>query len=294
MPMAAVSFIDAEREWFKSRLGFATSEIAREAALGDRAIGQDAPVVVPDLRADDRLAAYSASAGEPLIRFYAAAPLKTPEGHDIGALAVMDRRPRELGPDDTALLVDLARIVMDELELRRLAVNDQLSGAMSRRAFQAEAKRDFALARRHKQELSCIVLDIDQLGRTNEIFGRLASDAAIGATIELCRHGLRSSDYIGRLDGDEFAIMLPQTGVRAALHAAERLRKSLERQQFPTPAGPLKITASFGIASCDASVADVGALLRRGDVALYGAKSAGGNRCVNFATQHLRTIDRVA
>jgi diguanylate cyclase (GGDEF)-like protein len=294
MPIITVAFIDAHRQWFKSRQGMKASETPRETAFCNEAIQQEGAFIVEDALADPRFAENPSVTGEPHIRFYGSVPLRTREGHNIGTLCAIDTKPRSLAAAEIAILSDLARIVMDELELRRLATTDSLTGSLSRRGFREEAARDFALARRHKNELSCVVLDVDHLKRLNDTYGHAAGDAVLQGIIHVCNRNLRASDYVGRIGGEEFAIMLPHTSGKAALEAAERLRRAIERQAFETPAGEVKVTVSLGVAPCDKTVADIDALLRRCDVALYGAKSGGRNRAINFATQHLSPVPRVA
>jgi diguanylate cyclase (GGDEF)-like protein len=294
VPIITVTFIDDHRQWFKSRQGMTASETPREAAICNEAIRQDGAFIVEDASRDPRFADNPSVTGEPHIRFYGSVPLRTRQGHNIGTLCAIDTKPRTIEPAEIAILGDLARIVMDELELRKLATTDSLTGSLSRRGFRDEAARDFALARRHKNELSCMVVDIDHFKRINDTHGHAAGDAVLQGLVNVCNRNLRASDYVGRVGGEEFAIMLPQTSGKDALEAAERLRDAVEREVFETPAGKVRITVSLGIAPCDKSVADIDALLRRCDVALYGAKSGGRNRSINFATQHLNTVPRVA
>jgi diguanylate cyclase (GGDEF)-like protein len=292
MPIITITFVDSDRQWFKSRQGIVASETPRDSAFCNEAIKHEGAFIVEDALNDPRFAENPSVTGEPHIRFYGSVPLRTRKGHNIGTLCAIDTKPRSLTAPEIGILTDLAHIVMDELELRRLATTDSLTGSLSRRGFREEAARDFALARRHKNELSCMVLDIDNFKRLNDAFGYTAGDAVLQGVVDLCNQHLRASDYVGRLGGEEFAIMLPQTGGKAAIEAAERLRVEIERHVFETPAGPLKATVSLGIAPCDKSVADIDALLRRCDVALYGAKSGGRNRSINFATQHLSPVPR--
>ena len=150
MPIVTVTFIDAQRQWFKSRQGMKDSETLREIAFCNEAIKQQGPFIVPDALRDPRFADNPSVTGEPHIRFYGAVPLRTRDGYTIGTLCSIDRAPRELSSEEVGLLTDLAHMVMDELELRVLATTDCLTGVLSRRAFRDEAARDFALARRHR------------------------------------------------------------------------------------------------------------------------------------------------
>jgi diguanylate cyclase (GGDEF)-like protein len=292
LPIITITFIDSERQWFKSRQGMEASEGPRNTAFCNEAIKHQGAFIVEDALADPRFAENPSVTGEPHIRFYGSVPLRTRSGDNIGTLCAIDTKPHSLTSAEIAILTDLAHIVMDELELRRLATTDSLTGSLSRRGFREEAARDFALARRHKNELSCAMLDIDHFKRLNDSYGHAAGDAVLQGVVDMCRRTLRASDYVGRLGGEEFAIVFPQTSGKAALEACERLRHAIEEHTFETPVGPVKITASLGIAPYEKGVADFDALLRRCDVALYGAKSGGRNRSVNFATQHLSPVPR--
>jgi diguanylate cyclase (GGDEF)-like protein len=294
VPIATIAFVDSHRVWFKSGFGMPSKEVPRDAAFCNHAIQQDGPLIIPDTLKDPRFAANPSVIGEPHIRFYGGASLRTGEGHKIGTLGIVDGKPRSFGPVQVALLGDLARIVVDALELRSLATSDSLTSSMSRRAFREAARRDFALARRHKQELSCIIMDVDNFKLLNDRHGHAAGDIVLQGMVDVCRKSLRASDYVGRLGGEEFGVMLPHTNARSALQVAERLRKGIERESYITPSGVLKVTASLGLAPCDKTVADADALLRRAEVALYWAKSGGRNRSVNFATQNLDPVLRVA
>lgn len=121
-PMALVSLVDRERQWFKARVGLDATETPRDVAFCAHAIRQDEPLVVPDAALDPRFAIYPLVTGRPHLRFYAGAPVLTPDGLPLGTLCVLDTRPRPAGLTDgeTAVLVSLARQVSSELEVRRL------------------------------------------------------------------------------------------------------------------------------------------------------------------------------
>ena len=119
VPSAFISLIEVERQWFKSRVGMAVTETARADALSAHTILADAVSVVPDARQDPRFRDNRYVAGEPHIRFYAAAPLLTREGHRLGVLGIVDREPRrDFSAENCKQLQTLARLVMNELDLR--------------------------------------------------------------------------------------------------------------------------------------------------------------------------------
>ncbi len=280
VPMALVSLIDGHRQWFKSRRGVHLQETPKGDAFCCVTIREGAPLVICDASADPRFAQNPYVVDEPHVRFYAGAPLRTPEGHAIGTLCVMDREPRSFDEEQVAILGDLAQIVMEGLELRLLANTDALTGALSRRAFREEATRALHLAARHRNEISLINLDLDRFKSVNDTYGHAVGDAVLARSVRACLGQLRKSDVIGRLGGEEFAVLLPQTGPRAALDVAERLRLAIAAERHATPEGELTVTASLGVVSAEAGATDVAPLLREADAAVYRAKAEGRDRCV--------------
>lgn len=120
-PIAIVSIVDHDRIWFKSRYGLDVDEIGRDPGLCASAILQDEPWVIEDARRDPRALANPLVAGDFGLQFYAGAPLRTSDGHNLGTVCVIDRAPRRIGPSERSVLEDLAAIVVDELELRLAA-----------------------------------------------------------------------------------------------------------------------------------------------------------------------------
>ena len=280
VPMSTITFIDGHRQWFKSHQGMEVCEGDRGPALCAAAIAQDEPLVIPDTLADPRFASNVLVTGEPRIRFYAGVPLYTPDRQNIGTLCAADTRPRKISKDHVAVLSDLAKIVMSELELRLLATTDGLTGALSRRGFREEASRAVALALRYRYDLSLIMFDLDHFKVINDTHGHPTGDRVLRTTVATCDGVLRKSDLVGRMGGEEFAILLPHTNVTAAMDVADKLRSAVASQRLHTAFGPLRISGSFGVAGLDRCDVEIDSLLQNADVALYDAKAGGRNRCV--------------
>jgi two-component system, sensor histidine kinase len=140
-PIALVSLIDTDRQWFKARQGLEVCETGRDIAFCSHAILDDAPMIVPDTHADARFHDNPLVTGEPHIRAYAGIPLCVPEGYRLGTLCVIDPRPREFSPQQIASLQRLARQVVAQLELRR-ARDDALAAARAKTDFLANMSHE--------------------------------------------------------------------------------------------------------------------------------------------------------
>ncbi len=120
-PVAMITLVDEKRQWFKSKVGVTINETSRDISFCSRAIEQSELFIVPDAAADARFAQNPLVTSDPKIRFYAGAPLISPDGYALGTLCVIDKVPRELRPEQKQALRVLARHVMTQLELRRHA-----------------------------------------------------------------------------------------------------------------------------------------------------------------------------
>ena len=165
-------------------------------------------------------------------------------------------------------------------ELTRLAYVDSLTGVANRARFLALAEREVARAQRYARPLSLLVLDVDHFKRINDSFGHLAGDAALRELGRALSASVRASDLVGRLGGEEFGVVLPETDARAAGELAERLRTSAHGVSVPSGDGPAAMSVTIGTSELSSATEGLRELLIRADRALYQGKRDGRDRIV--------------
>ena len=168
-------------------------------------------------------------------------------------------------------------------ELQRLARTDPLTGVFNRRQFFEVGLQEFLRARRYGNTLSLLMLDIDYFKVVNDTRGHPTGDRVLQALAEIMSSQVRDQDSIGRLGGEEFALILPETELAGALISAERLRAAVEQAEIACASDDgkvVRVTISIGIAASAADDASFEAVLARADKRLYAAKESGRNRVV--------------
>ncbi|GAB4109948.1 MAG: hypothetical protein Fur005_08610 [Roseiflexaceae bacterium] len=163
-------------------------------------------------------------------------------------------------------------------QLTILAETDSLTGVYNRRKLIALGHDEFARFQRYGNRFSLILIDIDFFKRINDQYGHPVGDTALIMLTTVIQQGKRTNDAIGRLGGEEFALLLPETPHDAAIAVAERLRYMVAATPLDTPDGPLILTFSAGVAEIDPADSSFEHLLQRADQLLYHAKQQGRNR----------------
>jgi diguanylate cyclase (GGDEF)-like protein/PAS domain S-box-containing protein len=166
-----------------------------------------------------------------------------------------------------------------EQELKHQATVDSLTGLSNRRHFLELAEQELARARRYDKLLSVLMLDLDEFKAINDTHGHQTGDNVLHKVGEVCRKTLREVDIVGRIGGEEFAILLPEIDAKHAMEVAERLRQAITHAVIPLEqGGELNFTASIGITTLTATETTFDKLLNLADKALYEAKHTGRNR----------------
>jgi len=165
-----------------------------------------------------------------------------------------------------------------ERELKRLATTDDLTGLANRRYFLGQVTPELERFRRYADPAALLMLDLDHFKQVNDTYGHAAGDAVLQHFAGITLTVLRRTDLIGRLGGEEFAALLPDTDSNGALQLAERLRWTLASLPIPVERGEIALTVSIGVTSFLHTDLQANAILIRADRALYRAKQAGRNR----------------
>ncbi|HEV2606887.1 MAG TPA: sensor domain-containing diguanylate cyclase [Xanthomonadaceae bacterium] len=272
VPIALVSLVDSNRQWFKSCVGLPVRETSRDISFCGHAILGDDIFHIPDAAHDERFFDNPLVTGSPHIRFYAGCPLRAHNRSIVGTLCLIDDKPRELTDEDRALLHDLAQMAEQELAAVHLATMDELTHLSNRRGFEALAQHALNVCHRMEKPAALLFFDLDGFKRINDSFGHAEGDLALARFAECLRTAFRDSDVIGRLGGDEFVALLTDSNVAETSIATQRLRTGIEACNRRWECG-YDIRYSVGEIDFDrARHPSIAALLAEADAAMYARK----------------------
>ncbi len=204
--------------------------------------------------------------------------LKTTDGRHIRAhCAVLENNGRML------TYCDVTDLVHNAEQLERLATIDSMTGLYNRRHFLDQADAEWNRFQRYQRPLSMLMVDIDHFKQVNDRYGHAVGDETLVAVAQACVSGRRQSDIVGRLGGEEFAILLPETELAQAAVVADRLRETIAAHVMIAHKVQFKVTASIGLAEASVSMSGIDVLMRAADQALYQAKEQGRNCTVSWS-----------
>jgi diguanylate cyclase (GGDEF)-like protein len=275
VPIALVSLVDANRQWFKSCLGLPVSETPRDVSFCAHAILGDEIMTVPDTLADARFHDNPLVTDNPNIRFYAGCPLVVPNGSKLGTLCLIDVKPRGgLDDEERELLRDLARMAEQELVSIQLATLDDLTSLSNRRGFEALAQHALNVCKRVEKPASLLFFDLNDFKQINDTRGHAEGDQALKTFADVLRTELRESDVIARLGGDEFVALLTDSNSAATRDVIQRLGQVLAERNAQAQRG-YAIRFSVGQVEYDpARHVGIAELLAAADAAMYSHKQA--------------------
>lgn len=222
VPIALVTLVDSDRQWFKSRDGVTIPELPRNISFCGHAILKDEVMHVSDASLDDRFLDNPLVTGNPKIRFYAGYPLKV-GSENLGTLCVIDDKPRTFSEEEVQLLKDLGEMAEQELCTLQQATTDLLTSLSNRRGFELLARHTLRICRRVNKSATLLFFDLDRLKWINDTYGHGEGDRALTTFAQGLLEVFRESDVIGRLGGDEFVVLLTGASSEIAMVAIERL-----------------------------------------------------------------------
>ena len=246
VPIALITLIDTDRQWFLSGLGLEVKETSRDISFCGHAILGDEVFSIPDATLDPRFKDNPMVIASPNIRFYAGCPIIVPNGSKLGTICLIDQSPRVFTKDDIELLNDLARMVEQEMGAMQLATLDELTLISNRRGFEALTKQVLAICKHTAIPVSLLFIDLDEFKPINDQNGHAEGDYALQAFSNLLRASFRESDIIGRVGGDEFAVLLTKCSITDCHINVDRLQNALDDYNKKTARGyDIKFSAGF-------------------------------------------------
>lgn len=196
----------------------------------------------------------------------------------VSGCAIDTEYPRDLSKGVVWIEDDITDMVEIQQRLEYLARFDSLTGMAKRSYFYDRAGEEISRSKRYGNLLSLLMIDIDHFKSVNDTYGHIAGDAVLTKVCDRIRAHIRNSDIPARLGGEEFAVLLPETGLKQGTVLAERLRTAVEKEPIAVGTNSITLTISIGLAELTGSIDDVSGLIHCADQALYSAKDKGRNR----------------
>jgi len=180
----------------------------------------------------------------------------------------------------TQFSLEMRRIILYE-RVEKMAITDGLTKAFARRHIIERLGEEFERSLRHNFNLSFLMVDIDRFKNYNDTYGHLVGDVVLKNIVAILKNNTREVDLVGRFGGEEFCVILPETGKEEARLVAERIREIVHKHKFKAYDELTNVTVSFGIATYPEDAEDMNELIENSDKALYAAKNSGRNKvCV--------------
>lgn len=301
VPVAAITVVQDDRQWFKSVTGWQVNELPLRQSLCAEVIESGRQVIADDTRDDLNLMSNPFVCGGAKFRFYAGFPLNDSEGKTMGTFCVMDVKPRKTDEQFVTAFTDLGNMAQHEIvstdlhsahielvaklgESRRETMFDELTRLWNRRGGMHLLNKAVSEALKHDQTLGVCMADVDDFKAVNDRFGHLAGDQVLRQVGNRIVSAVRPEDVVCRFGGEEIMILIRDVDDRTCFDIARRICESVRSKPIRTREAVVSITLSIGIAMRNfGDDLTTEQLLRRADDALYESKRGGKDR-ITFAT----------
>jgi diguanylate cyclase (GGDEF)-like protein len=273
--IALIVLVDRDRQWFKSKQGVQAIETTRDVSFCARTIEGDRPLMVPNLKKDSFFKDNPLVDGFPFLRSYCGTPLRTQDGYNIGSLCVMGHRPRKYADSEIAILVELSRLVMDQVELRHLADVDYLTGLATRRFFLNTGKKEAERTRADNVPLSMVMFEITEFNDISRRYGHNIGDTLVRAIADGCRSVVKDGMIFARVNEGRFAILMPATHQALAAETEKKILSVIDKVKIPDIAITGRLDCQSTSVAFGPEDKDFMAFYNRAEIILQKAKSVG-------------------
>lgn len=288
VPIALVSLVDSDRQWFKSCQGLDMRETSRDISFCGHAILGSEVFVIPDTAKDARFSDNPLVTHDPHFRFYAGYPLQSLNGSNLGTLCIIGREPKEFTQKDIDALSDLGYIIEQEIISMQLAMMDELTKISNRRGIMSLMPHYLNFCKRQNTTASLIYIDLDNFKFINDRFGHAEGDHALSAFTEQMSNTFRQTDLLARFGGDEFIALFSDTEKNTAIDIMNKFSDALSHYSQQTNRG-YELAFSYGVVQFDPEKHDgAEALINAGDaLILQHKKQSKGNSVASRYSVHL-------
>lgn len=250
VPIALLTLLDQDRQWFKSVQGLEERETSRDISFCTHAIMRDDVMVIADTLKNPTFASNPFVTDSPNIRFYAGCPVAAIDGNKLGAFCIIDRVPRQLNPAEMQLLRELSDLAEYELNHAESELVDEFTGLRNRQGLLKLLRSILTYSRRVKQPVSSVVFHLDNLSEISQKHGAAEGDRALIRAASLITQTFRESDAASRVGVDEFCVIFPRCPEKDTEIVLARFEKNVREKEKLLPL-PYKLSFSVGVISWD-------------------------------------------
>ena len=300
VPVAAITFLSEDKQWFKSVSGWAVTELPHSQSFCPITLAAGQLTIFNDALQEASLSEHPLVITGPRFRFYAGHPIMDENEQFCGTFCVFDQKPRRFSSADKAALVDFAELTQREIFsermksvhsslmsklgiARRESMMDPLTRLWNRRGAGVMIKAALEAANEQKSSVGIAVVDLDNFKHINDTYGHQVGDEVLRKAALRLIQSVRSNDSVCRIGGDEFLLVMKDADSTISKATTRRMRDIVAEKPIPTRQGPITITTSVGytVRSGDEGES-VDELIEKADRALMQSKAEGRNQVVEI------------